>query len=89
MGPGHGPRNRQEELQSTNLLCGATVFLILLAISVVGLFWSLCQADRLDGERHPRRTLVCDDDTMVGNRHQAKRPKWSRGAFARPSRYSG
>lgn len=47
---------------------GAIVFLILLAISVVGLFWSSRQADRLDGERRQRTTLVREDGTMAGNR---------------------
>ncbi len=48
------------------LTLGAVVFLILLAISLVGLFWSSRQADRLDGERRQRRTLVREDGTVVG-----------------------
>jgi hypothetical protein len=43
---------------------GAIVFLILLAISLVGLFWSSRQADRLDADRR-RRTVVRDDGTVV------------------------
>lgn len=45
---------------------GAIVFLILLAISVVGFFWSSRQADRLDGERRRRTTLVREDGTVIG-----------------------
>lgn len=50
------------------LTLGAIVFLILLAISVVGLFLSSRQADRLDGERRQRSTLVREEGTMVGSR---------------------
>jgi hypothetical protein len=45
---------------------GAIVFLILLAISVVGLLWSSRQAERLDGERRRRTTLVGEDGTVIG-----------------------
>ncbi len=47
---------------------GAIVFLILLAISLIGLFWSSRQAERLDGERRQRTTLMRDDGRVVGNR---------------------
>lgn len=47
---------------------GAIVFLILLAISLVGLFWSSRQADRLDGEKRRRRTVVSDDGTVIATR---------------------
>ncbi len=46
------------------LILGAVVFLILLAISLVGLFWSSRQADKLDSERRQRRTLLRADGTM-------------------------
>ncbi len=45
---------------------GAVVFLILLAISLVGLFWSSRQAERLDGERRRRVTMVREDGTVIG-----------------------
>lgn len=45
---------------------GAVVFLVLLAISVAGLFWSSRQADRLDAERRQRRTLASQDTSMIG-----------------------
>jgi hypothetical protein len=46
---------------------GAVVFLILLAISVVGVFWSSRQAERLDRDRLTRpRPMVRDDGTVVG-----------------------
>jgi hypothetical protein len=47
---------------------GAIVFLILLAICVVGLLWSSRQAERLDGERRQRRTLVREEGPVVVNR---------------------
>lgn len=46
---------------------GAVVFLILLAISLVGLFWSSRNADRLDGERRQRLSTV-RDETVIGTR---------------------
>ncbi|MES2539419.1 MAG: hypothetical protein V4720_08585 [Pseudomonadota bacterium] len=47
---------------------GAVVFLILLAISIVGLFWSSRQAERLDGERRQRTTQVRQDGTVLVTR---------------------
>lgn len=47
---------------------GTVVFLILLAIAVVGLLWSSRQAERLDGERRQRTALVREDGTVVANR---------------------
>lgn len=46
---------------------GAIVFLILLAISVVSLFWSSRNADRLDGERR-QRAATFREDTVMGSR---------------------
>lgn len=46
---------------------GAVVFLILLAISVIGLFWSSRSADRLDSERR-QRTVTYREDTVIGSR---------------------
>lgn len=43
---------------------GAIVFLVLLAMSVVGLIWSSRQADRLDGQGR-RRVLVQEDGTVI------------------------
>lgn len=47
---------------------GAIVFLIVLAISAVGLLWSSRQAERLDGERRRQTTLVGEDGTVIGTR---------------------
>lgn len=44
---------------------GAVVFLILLAISLVGLFWSSRNADRLDGERRRRVETYRDEPFSV------------------------
>ncbi|HLQ18041.1 MAG TPA: hypothetical protein VK146_03595 [Tabrizicola sp.] len=46
---------------------GAVVFLILLAISLVGLFWSSRSADRLDGERR-QRTATFPEESVTGSR---------------------
>lgn len=46
---------------------GAIVFLILLAISLAGLFWSSRQADRLDAERRRRNSPLREDRSMTAS----------------------
>ena len=67
-GSGRGRANLQGDCVMDERTLGAIVFLILLAISVVGLLWSSRQAERLDSERRRRTTLVREDGTVIGTR---------------------